>query len=65
MFFIQFHHPHFGWLTLDESPYKTREAAEYAAKMQQDRCGAYPRRVIETKEKPLASLASVDAPCLS
>lgn len=43
VWFVQFYHGYFGWLTLDEQPYRTKEEAEYAMKMQ-PKC--YKRRVI-------------------
>jgi hypothetical protein len=44
MWYVQFYHGWFGWLTLDESPYATREAAEQAAKVM-GASGGYRRRV--------------------
>lgn len=46
MWYVQFHHAYFGWLTLDQHPYKTREEA--VANMDlQPKC--YSRRVIFLK----------------
>ena len=34
MYFVQFYHGYFGWLTLDETPYASEAEAKQAAKVQ-------------------------------
>lgn len=52
MWYVQFYHPHFGWLTLDNVSYVTKEQAEYAIKIQQMSDCPYKRRVIFLENTP-------------